>query len=846
VEQLRLSAFGFSRQQWCALVLAVVVSACGETTTPAPAPEPEPTPDTVVSLQITGAPAEAIPVAETLQLTATVRDTAGNPVSRPVSWSSSNTAVAQVSDQGLLKAVQPGDAAITATAERRSTTIMVRVAQPKPPADVVASILISGVPSLPLPVAATAQLTAIPRDAAGNPVDRPVRWSSSNTAIAEVSAQGLLRAVSLGEVSISATSERHTATVVVRVGESTPPVDTVASILISGVPASPLPALETAQLTATPRDAAGNAVDRPVSWASSNTAIAEVNAQGLLRAVSAGEVSISATSERHTATVVVRTTVARVASVTLEGVPTGQVPMGSTVQLTATPRDVQGNPIPGRTITWASSNTARAQVSSTGLVSAMQSGQVTITATSEGKSASAPITIYAPVNSVTVSPSSAGLYATQQLQLQAVVKDANGTVLTDRVPTWTSSDTSVATVDATGKVTAVGAGQALLTASSEGKSGTANLRVIARPTASWRQTAEWSTFQGNARHTGAVQATLDPLAFRELWVSQAVPAGSALNPVTEGGGSVFATTKNYFSNQQLTVLNAQTGQTQWTYSFGGISSVHPPAYGNGIVYLTTGGHQDSFLYAFDAATSTLRFRSAYGNQWSSYYAPVVEGGTVYMAGGYYDGMYAFNATSGEQTWFATTNQYDEWTPAVANGQVFAYTGSYSPKLQVVNASTGTLAYEIADPNFNWNGWSMNLSPVLGGSQNVLATQAGRLLSFDLQNRQIGWTKTGSFTGNVTVANGVLYVFNNQQLEARSEADGSLLWIWVPPEGTPTGTTIVTDNLIFVSTASYTYAVDLGARVHMWRYPAGGQLALSKDGTLFIARSNGSLVAIAVK
>ncbi|RKG94083.1 Ig-like domain-containing protein [Corallococcus terminator] len=715
--------------------------------------------------------------------------------------------------------------------------------------DTVASIVINGAPAEAILIGEGVQLTATPKDAAGATVDRPVAWVSSNKAVAEVSAQGRVLAVSVGEAAISATSERATTTVMIRVSNPTEPADTVAAVLISGAPIEPIVTGESVQLTATAKDAAGATLDRPVTWSSSNSEIAEVSAQGLVRAVSAGEASISATSERHTATVAVRVKVPQVASVTLEGVPTGPVRTGTTVRLSAIPRDAQGAPLADRVVTWSSGDTTRAQVDATGLVTALKAGQVHITATSETKSASATLMLESPdIASVAVLADSPGLYVGQEVQLQAVLKDASGRVVTGRVVTWTSSDASLAVIDANGKVLGVGLGAVTVTATSEGTSGTASLRVLPRPTASWTQTADWATFQGTGRHTGAVEATLDPPAFRSLWSRQLVLGGGGLNPVTEGDGVVFASNPSGYSTngQQLFALQARTGTPLWTFSFNNIASVHPPAYSDGSVYLTTGGHGDSFLYAFDAATGDVRFRSAYGNQWSSYYAPVVLDGTVFMAGGYYGGMYGFNASSGEHQWFLETNQYDAWTPAVEGNQVFAYTGSYQPKLQVVDALKGTVTYEIADPGFQWNGWSMNTAPVLGSAQNVLAIQGKRLLSFDLRNKQVGWTRTATFTGTVTVAEGVLYVFNNRQVEARSEADGALLWTWIPPEGEPRGTTVVTDNLLFVSTASNTYAVDLAARVQTWKYPAGGRLALGKDGILFIAQENGVLAAIAVK
>jgi hypothetical protein len=337
---------------------------------------------------------------------------------------------------------------------------------------------------------------------------------------------------------------------------------------------------------------------------------------------------------------------------------------------------------------------------------------------------------------------------------------------------------------------------------------------------------------------------MDVRAFRELWTTTV--SSSALNPVTAGDGKVFVTTNAYFGVQQAKSLDARTGTELWSHDFGSIHSVDPPAYANGTVYLQTGGHEDSFLWALDAASGAVQSRSAYGNQWSRYFAPVIVGSSVYVAGGYYGGMYAFNTTDLSQRWFAALNQYDQFTPAVKDGLVYAYTGSYAPKLTVADAATGAIAYEIADPGFVWDGWSMNTAPTLGSLSNVLATNGGRLISFDLATRSVGYTVAGTFRGQPTVASGVIYVVNNSQVEARKESDGSLLWVWVAPEGQPAGPMIATKSMLFVSTAANTYAVDLTSHANVWSYPAGGHLALSAQGILFIAQSSGKLSAISMR
>jgi len=141
---------------------------------------------------------------------------------------------------------------------------------------------------------------------------------------------------------------------------------------------------------------------------------------------------------------------------------------------------------------------------------------------------------------------------------------------------------------------------------------------------------------------------------------------------------------------------------------------------------------------------------------------------------------------------------------------------------------------------------MNTAPTLGDAANVLATNGGRLISFSMTSHSIGYALAGGFKGQPTVANGVVYIANGAQVEARKESDGSLQWSWAPSDGPPAGPMIVTKNLLLVSTAANTYAVDLASHAPVWTYPAGGQLALSAQGILFIAQSSGKLTAVSMR
>src|SRR6266581_2215550 len=206
------------------------------------------------------------------------------------------------------------------------------------------------------------------------------------------------------------------------------------------------------------------------------TANVTVDGSGLVTGVAAGSATITATSEGKSGSAAVTVAAAPpapVASVSISPA-SASVSVGQTVQLAAMPKDANGNLLSGRTVSWLSGNPGVATVSGSGLVTGVSAGAATITAASEGKSGTAAMTVSSvPVASVAVSPTSASVAVGQTQQLSATPKDANGNPLTGRTVSWSSGNTAVATVAASGLVTGVSAGAATITAASEGQTGTA-------------------------------------------------------------------------------------------------------------------------------------------------------------------------------------------------------------------------------------------------------------------------------------------------------------------------------------------------------------------------------------
>lgn len=172
---------------------------------------------------------------------------------------------------------------------------------------------------------------------------------------------------------------------------------------------------------------------------------------------------------------------AAVASVTVSP-SNATVNVGATTTLSATVKDGSGTTLSGRAITWSSSSEAIARVDASGVVTGVGAGTATITAASEGKSGTATVVVASvgvPVAAVSIGAALDTIEAWDLVQLQAAVKDNAGNVLAGRTVRWATSNAAVATIDSvTGRLTGVDRGTVTVTATSEGKIGTASRVVV--------------------------------------------------------------------------------------------------------------------------------------------------------------------------------------------------------------------------------------------------------------------------------------------------------------------------------------------------------------------------------
>jgi len=440
------------------ILLVGALNACADATV-----EPNPVASVVVTPPVSNVQAGA-----TITLIARALDADGGTVNvRSISWSSSNASVATVSSAGVVTTLGPGEARIAASALGKSGTATVTVT-----ARSVATVVVTP-PAASLQVGASVSLQVRTLDADGGVLTgRAVSWSSSNAAVATVTSQGVVTGLSSGVTTITATSGGRSGQATVTV--TLPPVQTV-----TVTPSRDTIGVGTERAhTAVLRDASGAILTgRALAWSSSAVGIASVSSTGVVTGVSPGSAIISATSEGRvgTATVVVLQRLA--SSVTLTP-GSGTLVVGATQALDAQITDAQGNLLTNRPITFTSDAPAVASVSAAGLVTALAPGTARITASSEGKSGTATFQVIpVPVATVQVTPATLALLPGATAQLTAVARSASNTVLTGRTVTWTSGAPSVVSVSASGLVTAVGPGIALVFAVIDGVAASTTVTV---------------------------------------------------------------------------------------------------------------------------------------------------------------------------------------------------------------------------------------------------------------------------------------------------------------------------------------------------------------------------------
>ena len=380
---------------------------------------------------------------------------------RRVKWSSSEQTIATVSDGGIVTAVSTGTAVITATSVDGGFTAQC-VVTVLPKIDVEKVKLSTSEIRLNKGKTYALDATITPADAS----NKNVTWSSNAKNVATVDDDGVVTGVGNGVAVITVTTQDRAvqAKCIVIVTQSVTGVtlsDSSAKISVGNSKAL--------KATVKPTDAS----NKNVTWKSSNSSVASVNANGVVTAKSAGTTTITVTTEEGGYTAFCNITVYTPATGIKVSKKKVTIAKGKTAIISATvlPENAEN-----REYKWSTSDKSIATVNAAGQITAKKIGTAVITATSvQGKyKANCLVEVVQLATGVSLNYSSVTLEAGKEKALSASITPLSAS---DKTIKWSSSNKKVATVSSKGIVTAVGAGSAVITATSGDGNASATCRI---------------------------------------------------------------------------------------------------------------------------------------------------------------------------------------------------------------------------------------------------------------------------------------------------------------------------------------------------------------------------------
>lgn len=390
---------------------------------------------------------------ESTKITATIpTDTDGD---KTISWTTSDSSVATVSNDGTVTAVDRGEAIITATTANGKKAICAVNVSVKLKSIAFEGNITEKTFNLGVDQSNEMQLNVIydPEDA---DVDKStLEWSSSNTSVVTVN-DGLVTAKGKGDATVTAKIDGKMITCNVHVRIP------ILSIEIKDKVNLTYGEEEKLAVTYTTYNNMETTDDKTIKWETSDKNIVQVSTDGTITTKGPGKATITATSVADQK--LVATCEVEIAPVPLKSIIIEQqsivIEKGDTKTLT-----VKFNPentSDSKKISWESSNPDAVTIDSTGVITAMKNGKATITAkTPNGQEATTEVTVVTLLKDIKLSETDITINKDVPLTLKVTLDPTDATLDDDTVK-WSSSNTEVATVNENGEVTTHKAGTAFI------------------------------------------------------------------------------------------------------------------------------------------------------------------------------------------------------------------------------------------------------------------------------------------------------------------------------------------------------------------------------------------------
>ena len=393
-----------------------------------------------------------------LVATITPSNATGNKI---IKWSSKDEAIATVDKDGNVSAVGEGTTNIVATTSNGKTA-QCKVTVLVPPSGIKIN---SDNFEIDKGLSKTLTATVEPADC----TDKSIIWATSNNDVISVDDNGKVTAVTPGTATITATtadgkfSSSCEVTVVISISKLE--LNKTETTLIKGTE-------ETLTATITPPDTTEN---KKIQWISSNENMCTVDENGKITAVNGGTATITAQVGSHVAECEV-TVIVPVSGIEINK---SELRLAKDTEETLT-ANILPEDATDKAVEWSSSNPEIANVNENGKVTGIKVGTAVITVkTHDGEfTAECTVNVVIPVTGIKLDKSELSVVRKDSTVLIPTITPDNAT---DKSITWTTSNPDIAVVNENGKVTGMGVGSAVITATTNDGEFTADCKVTVTP-----------------------------------------------------------------------------------------------------------------------------------------------------------------------------------------------------------------------------------------------------------------------------------------------------------------------------------------------------------------------------
>jgi hypothetical protein len=343
----------------------------------------------------------------------------------------------------------------------------------------------------------------------------------------------------------------------------------------------------------------------------------------------------------------------------------------------------------------------------------------------------------------------------------------------------------------------------------------------------------WSFYGQNQLHNSFNKFDSTKVPMRLKWQRQVL----SINPgsLSVINNRIFYAENVIMQKCNLHAVDLDDGNEIYNVGFGSINAVGLPSFSQGRLLLQSNNNSNgSYILSLNYFTGNTIWKKAVRPQWDNNWQPLFYKNVViaYVAGSL-SGLSAFDRTTGNLLWTKAEQVPYNSSPALIDSTLYCYN---QDTLKAINVFTGVRRWTATGMPYSFDNL-IDKIPVADTLLNkIFLSDDHHLVCFDLATKTIKWSVSGNFIYPPAQYNGRLYDIDSTTLKVYDEITGALLYRFVINRNI-NHASVISNGIIYISTDTHVYALDIKTMEVKWDYLTGGNL-VAANNYLIISEKHG--------